>query len=123
MTDLELTALLDAHDALVKACLDGVLPFADFLMAYDDFPQRYGLDGHGASPDEHAVLRRSRHRIGFHRRVSEVLSGLTGETDVSLTESDVARFIPGVGLARLRALVARYPNFSLDAPAVTPGSC
>jgi hypothetical protein len=114
MTEPELTALLDAHDALLTACLDSVLPFADFLIAYDDFPSRYGLDGRGASPDENAVLRRSRHRIGFHRRVSEALAGVSRESDVSLADDEVGRFMPGVGLTRLRQLVARYPQYSLD---------
>jgi hypothetical protein len=81
MNDAEITALLDAHDALVKVVVAGEIPFVEFLAAYDDFPQAYALDGHEATPEELAVLRRSRKRIAFHLRVSGALSGVCSDAD------------------------------------------
>jgi hypothetical protein len=68
MNELVIVALLDAHDALVRAAVAGELGFAEFLAAYDDFPQAYALDGHEATPEELAVLRCSLKRIAFHLR-------------------------------------------------------
>jgi hypothetical protein len=75
MNDAEITALLDAHDALVKVVIAGEIPFGEFLAAYDDFPQAYALDGQEATPEELAALRRSRRRIAFHLRVSSAVRG------------------------------------------------
>ena len=44
MTESEVCALLDAHDALVRACVDESLSFAEFLAAYGNFPGNYALD-------------------------------------------------------------------------------
>ena len=61
LTDTELAALLDAHDALVTACVEERLTLVEFLAAYNDFPRVYGLDGRTAGADEHLVLRRAAH--------------------------------------------------------------
>jgi hypothetical protein len=115
MTDSELTALLDVHDELVKSCVDSVLPFAEFLVLYNDFPHAYALDGHEATPDECAVLQRSRKRIAFHFQVAGVLSGLCSETDSENgMYGDAGRFGPTVGLMRLRELVGRHPDFKAE---------
>jgi hypothetical protein len=115
VTDSELGALLDAHDALVKSCVDSVLPFAEFLALYNDFPHAYALDGHEATPDERAVLQRSRKRIAFHYQVASVLSGLCSEADSENgMYGDAGRFGPAVGLKRLRELVGRYPDFKAE---------
>jgi len=52
LNDSELNALLDAHDALVIACVEERLTLDEFLAAYNDFPREYGLDGHDAGADE-----------------------------------------------------------------------
>jgi hypothetical protein len=67
MTDSELTALLDAHDALVKSCVDSISPIAEFLALYNDFPHVYALDGHETTRDDLAVFQRSRKRDQYHR--------------------------------------------------------
>ena len=59
MTDSELNALLDAHDALVAACVEERLTLVEFLAAYNDFPRVYGLDGRAAGADERLSLRRA----------------------------------------------------------------
>ena len=56
MTESEISALLDAHDALVKACVDSSLTFSEFLFAYGDFPNNYALDEQKATADARAVL-------------------------------------------------------------------
>jgi len=66
-------ALLDAHDALIRACVESRLAFGEFVAACGEFPME--LDGEGES-------------FG----------------------SEVGRFMPMVGLMRLRELVERYPN-------------
>jgi hypothetical protein len=115
MTESELSALLDAHDALVRSCADSVLPTAVFLALYNDFPHSYALDGHAATPDERAILQRSRKRIAFHYQVAGVLSGLSSEADsANGGYGDAVRFGPEVGLMRLRELVGRYPDFKAE---------
>jgi hypothetical protein len=112
VTESELHALLDAHDSLVKSCVDSTLPFEKFLALYNDFPHLYVLDGHEATPEERAALKRSAKRIAFHFKVAGVVSGLCSEAD---SEDDgykeAGRFAPAVGIMRLRELVARYPDF------------
>jgi len=118
MTEPELAALLDAHDVLVRSCVDSVLPFAEFLALYNDFPQAYALDGHEATPDERAILQRSRKRIAFHYQVASVLSGLPSAAhSANGMYGDAMRFGPTVGLMRLRELIGRYPDFKAE-----PGS-
>jgi hypothetical protein len=114
MTDLELNALLDVHDSLVKSCIDSTLPFNEFLALYNDFPHAFALNGHEAKPDERAVFQRSQRRIAFHFQVANTLSGLSSADSASSLFEEVGRFAPEVGLMRLRALVARYPDFKAD---------
>jgi hypothetical protein len=115
MNDTEIAALLDAHDALVKACDDGGVPFAEFLAAYGDFPRNYPLDGNNANPADRDVLRLFRRRIAFHSRVASILSGLAVAGDLADTPYGSAAGLPEkIGLMRLRALVARYPQFEAE---------
>jgi len=115
MTESELSTLLGAHDALVKAYVDSVLAFSEFVSAYGDFPHNYALDGHSGTAEELAVLRLFRKRIAFHLRVSGVLSGLRSADDpAEIPYGDAGRFFPAVGLMRIRELVARYPDFKAD---------
>lgn len=113
MSESEIHALLDTHDALVRACLDGQLGFGEFLAAYGDFPAGYGLDEQTASTDQRAVLNLFRKRIAFHVLVAGVLSGLRA-TSGSSVYADVERFLPTVGLMRLRGVVAKYPKFEAE---------
>jgi hypothetical protein len=116
LNDSELNALLDAHDALVAACVEERLTLIEFLAAYNDFPRLYGLDGRDAGADERLVLRRASQRIAFHFRVLEAVSGPTGMDDEGTLNADalnaeVSEFLPRVTLVRLRQLVARHPEF------------
>jgi hypothetical protein len=119
LTDSELSALLDAHDALVAACIEERLTMIEFLAAYNDFPRVYGLDGRDAGADERSVLRRSQQRIAFHFRVLNVVSAPTVIDPGSAMSPDVGEFLPRVTLMRLRQLVARYPEFKV----LPDGSC
>ncbi len=116
MTEAEILALLDTHDALVRACLDNRLGFGEFLAAYGDFPASYGLDERTALADRRAALRLFRKRIAFHVLVAGVLSGLRA-TSGSTVYGDVERFLPTVGLMRLRGVAAKYPKFEVEASA------
>jgi hypothetical protein len=126
LTDSELHALLDAHDALVTACVEERLTLDEVLAAYNDFPRVYGLDGRDAGADERLVLRRAAQRIAFHFRVLEAASGPTGIEDGSALSADAmsagfSEFLPRVTLMRLRQLVARYPDLkALPDSAVNP---
>jgi hypothetical protein len=115
MTESEVNALLDAHDVLVRACVDARLTLPEFLGAYGEFPYAYALDERKASGDELAVLRRFRKRIAFHGRVSDVLSGPSAEdTYADMGGDEVGAFFPMVKLVRLRQLVARYPDLKAE---------
>jgi hypothetical protein len=114
MTESEISALLDAHDALVKACVDSVLTFSEFFLAYGDFPNNYALDAQKTPEDARAVLRLFRKRLAFHYRVADTLAGLGSEGDSVTVYGDAGRFIPTIALMRLRELVARYPDFKAE---------
>ena len=115
MTASELSALLDAHDVLVKACADSSLTFAEFVSAYGDFPRNYGLDGQSGTAEERVVLQLFGRRVAFHLRVSSVVSGLRAADDpADIPNVDACRFLPAVGLMRIRQLVARYPEFKAE---------
>lgn len=116
MIPSQIGALLDTHDALVRACLDNRLGFVEFLAAYGGFPASCGLEQRAASEDQRAILRLFRKRIAFHVRLAGVLSGLRSESG-STVYSDVERFLPAVGLMRLRGLVAEYPTLEVEASA------
>jgi hypothetical protein len=113
MTESEVSALFDAHDALVTACLDSILTLSEFILAYGDFPNNYALDPQKAPDDSRAVLRLFRKRLAFHLRVAGFLSALSAK-DSSGQFGDAARFIPTIGLIRLRELAARYPDFEAE---------
>ena len=110
LTDTELNALLDAHDALVTACVEERLTLDEFLAAYSDFPRVYGLDGRDAGGDERLVLRRFQRRIAFHFRVLEAVSGPTRFDDEDALNGSVSEFHRRATLLRLRQLIARYPD-------------
>ena len=112
MTESEIRTLIDAHDGLIRACVDSQLAFEEFVAAYGDFPA--ALDEDARSADGGGMLRLFAGRIAFHRRVAGVISGLRVEADSPGMETEVARFMPIVGLMRLRELVARYPHFGGD---------
>jgi hypothetical protein len=115
MTESEISALLDAHDALVKAYVDSSLTFSEFVSSYGDFPHSYALDGHAGTAEERTALRFFRQRIGFHLRVSGVLSGLRSADDpADISHDDADRFLPAVGLMRIRELVASHPDFRAE---------
>jgi hypothetical protein len=107
MTESELIALLDAHDALVKACVDSSLTFDVFVLAYDGFPHNYSLDANkAAAQEERAKLGLFRKRIAFHLRVAEILSRAgRAEERADLSSAE---------LKRIRELVARYPEFKAE---------
>jgi hypothetical protein len=112
LTDSELNALLDAHDALVAACVEERLTLVEFLAAYNDFPRVYGLDGRDAGADERLVLRRASQRIAFHIRVLDAVSGPTGIDDQDPLNAGVGEFLRRATVMRLRQLVARHPDLT-----------
>src|SRR5271156_7135320 len=81
MTESEVEALLDAHDALVKAYVDSSVSFSEFVSAYADFPHNYRLQARSGSAQELTVSRLFAKRIAFHLRVSALLSGLRAADD------------------------------------------
>ena len=113
MTDYEVSALLDAHDALVRACIDRELVFDEFVAAYAAFPQGYGLDD--SSAESGAVLARVVRRISFHRQVAGLLLGVSaGPRAGNGPAGGVEDFLPRAAFLRLRQLVLQYPDFKSD---------
>jgi hypothetical protein len=114
-TESEIGALLDAHDALVKAYVDASLGFDEFVSAYGEFPANYALVGGSGAAQDRAELRFFRKRIAFHVRVAGILSGLRSADDpTDISHDDANRFLPAVGLKRIRELVERYPDFKAE---------
>jgi hypothetical protein len=114
-TETEIDALLDAHDAQVQACVESALTFSEFVSAYGGFPSNYGLLGHSETAQKRFMSRLFGRRIAFHSRVSALLSGLRSADDpVDIPYEDAGRFLPAVGLQRLRELAARYPDFKAE---------
>jgi hypothetical protein len=108
MTDAEVTAALDAHDALVSACIEGALRFDEFVLAYGTFPAEIGR--------EVGELERYRQRIAFHSQVSGIASGLSAENGGATGfPGAMAGFVEKTVLMRLRQLMARYPEFKVTA--------
>jgi hypothetical protein len=115
MTEAEINALLDAHDALVQACVDSALTFSEFVSAYGEFPHNYGLFGHSQTAQQRFMSRLFGRRIAFHARVAALLSGLRSADDpVDIPYEDAGRFLPALGLQRLRDLATRYPDFRAE---------
>jgi hypothetical protein len=115
MTESEINALFDAHDVLVKAYVDSGLTFAEFVSAYGDFPRNCGLDGQTGDAEQRLVLQLFARRAAFHLRVSGVVSGLRSADDpADIPDADAGRFLPAVGLMRIRELLARYPDFRAE---------
>lgn len=116
MSTTNFQAALDAHDGLVRDCVEGRLTFAEFLGAYGDFPRGYGLQEGTTGADGHEAVRLFRKRVAFHRQVAGVIAGLRGAPELGAPEeSGVGDFLPVVGLRRLRELVTRYPGFEATA--------
>jgi hypothetical protein len=108
---LEIRAVLDVHDALVRDCVEGRLGFGEFLAAYGDFPREYA-SVKPANAEESEVLRLFRKRLEFHKQVAGAMSGLRATVTVgSLEDSGVGDYLPVVGLMRLRKLLERHPTF------------
>ena len=109
MTESELVQLLKVHDAMVQSCVAGDLSLGEFLKRYDDFPQRYALDGHEADEVEGEILRRHSPGVAFHLGVLNALSGLCREEDAERPEYlRAGRFGPIEGLKRLRQYVQQH---------------
>jgi hypothetical protein len=111
ITDLQLAAVLDVHDCLVKSCIDSSLPLQEFLALYNNFPHAYALDGHQATPAELEILRQSNRRIAFHFQVAKLLSGLLAADVANSLYQETSRIAPAVGLMQLRDLVEKHPDF------------
>jgi hypothetical protein len=114
MSATPIHALLDAHDALLRDCVEGRLTLAEFLSAYGDFPHANGLDEYSASPTEREALRLLRKRLVFHSLVARVISGVGEAAKLGSVEaSEVGDFLPAVAMMRLRELFDRYPQFEV----------
>jgi hypothetical protein len=119
MDDSEIRAVFDAHDALIRACVESRLVFGEFVAAYGDFPA--SLDEDARSADEGGVLRLFARRIAFHRRVAGVISGVRVEADSPGMETEVARFMPIVGLTTTAQVVRRF--LDTGAKRAAPRTC
>lgn len=116
MNEAEVSGLLDAHDALVAAHVDGTLSFDEFVMAYGEFPGGYGLED-GAAADTRTIMRLFRNRIDFHRQVAGVPSGFRQPVEHGMPDHEEG-FLRKAVLLRMRQLLMRYPGFKAVAPAV-----
>jgi hypothetical protein len=112
MVESQLSALLDVHDRLVAACVEGSVSVVEFLASYGDFYDRYALDGRGASREERDLFRRYGERIAFHGRVTRLLAGIASAAAVANPQDGGAEgLLPEVARLRLKQLVAQCPEF------------
>jgi hypothetical protein len=111
MNPTKIEVQLDSQDALLRDCVEGRLPFIDFLAAYGDFPRGSDLEKDAGVAGEGDVLRLFRKRVAFHRTVASLLAGLRATGYAGSLTGEIAEILPTVGLMRLRQLVARYPKF------------
>ena len=79
------------------------IAYEEFAAAYGDFPAPLE-EGTGS-----AVSRLFGRRIAFHKRVAGVISGLGGVGGSPGIDTGAGRYLPTVGLMRLRERVERYP--------------
>ena len=93
VTESEVSALLDAHDALVRACVRDVLRL---------FRRRIAFHSRVAG-------------------VLSGLSAVDDLTVTPY--GDAAGFADKIGLMRLRALVVRYPEFKAEPEGIKSGMC
>lgn len=83
-TESCLLAVLDHGDELIRDCVAGRLPFAEFAERYDSLYWSHALDGHESDPAGLAVLAKFAARIAVHRAVAEnVLARLCGDEDAA----------------------------------------
>jgi hypothetical protein len=114
----EIGALLDAHDMLLGACLDGSLSLQEFVAAYGQFPRGYALDIPDAGGQAPEAMELYRKRIAFHRDVAKVVASVSGGPipDLGLSDdlaaTDDGGFMARAVILRLRQLVARHPGFT-----------
>jgi hypothetical protein len=116
MNEVEISGLLDAHDALVAAGVEGTLSFDEFVMAYGGFPGGYGLE-EDAAAETRAILPMFRKRIAFHRLVAGVLLGFRSVPESPMPDN-AEEFMQKAIILRLRQFVARYPDFKAESPVV-----
>jgi MoxR-like ATPase len=71
MEKKDLVAGLDRHDALVLRCAAGDLPYDQFETEYNNFSQRWALDGRESAAETADPLGRYAERIRLQQRVWE----------------------------------------------------
>ena len=110
MTQSEFAAVLDHHDALVRQCASGRLPFWDFCAAYDNFYWSCALDGHEADAAGRTLLATYADRIAPHRVLAEtVLAHVCSDANAeSGSYGKSGRFGPEEAMARLRQIVSSF---------------
>jgi hypothetical protein len=69
----ELIKHLNIHDALVRECACGSLPFWEFAEKYDNFYWRFALDGHESDSEERELLEKYNYRILPHKLIAETI--------------------------------------------------
>ena len=110
MTQSEFAAVLDHHDALVRQCASGRLPFWDFCAAYDNFYWSCALDGHEADAAGRTLLATYADRIAPHRVLAEtILAHVCSDANAeSGSYGKSGRFGPEEAMARLRQIVSSF---------------
>ena len=95
MEEAELLAALDVHDRLLSRCALGEMTYPQFEAEYDNFYERWALDGHESDPAGQAKLAQHADRIRVHRRVwEEVLVRATSEELARYPQAQHAGFWP-----------------------------
>ncbi len=85
MTEVEIQTLLDVHDALIAAWIDGSLSLATFVASYGEFPRGAGIDEHAAADTRH-LLPLFRRRLAFHSQLAAIVAGVSAASSGSMDD-------------------------------------
>lgn len=104
-SEAHLIEVIAHHDALVRECVAGNLPFWEFCRKYNDFYGFWALDGHESDEEEILLLEKHDSIIEPHRFIAyEILGKVCADEDATRENyKEAGRF----GSAEAVALLSR----------------
>ena len=102
-SEADLVETIAKHDALVRQCVSGQIPFLEFCEKYNDFYAYFALDGHESDDEEQALLEKHDGLIEPHRVIAyEILGKVCSDEDARLKSyRNAGRFGSAEALRRL----------------------
>ena len=103
-SETDLLQTIEAHNALIRQCVNCEIGFDEFCDKYSDFYAYYALDGHESDEEERALLEKHESIIEPHRIIAYEILGLVCSDEDAELESykSAGRFGSAEALRRLR---------------------